>query len=74
MGLNIGQEIQEISRIAKKISRFEQRSIKLNEDKSPLEFLERNSPIRNRRKKNRVKLSVADKISISYKVIINLEK
>ena len=55
------------------MSRFELRSRKQREDRAFLPYIEPVPPSSKRRIKNREKISVADKISIAYRVIVEHE-
>ena len=63
-----------MDRIAKKLSRFEVRQNKLRNEDKENEWLEFTSPLLKRKKKKKPPVSIADKVSIACKVLIDFEK
>ena len=73
-GLNINQEVQEVSNLAKKMTHFDYKSRKKADYDSHRQYIEQRSPLSRRKSIRRKTLSLPQQIDIAYRAIVEYEK
>ena len=68
------KKLSEVSKVAKKMSRFEMQERQKREEHLQEDFAEETAPLLRRKLKNRSKLSLSEKVSIAHKVFVEHEK